>query len=115
MPPRSARRPPSGPPVSAHHEDRRIYAEVAAALQQALCPEQGVACSRHDHVQQQEIEALSLQDVQRLGDRPRRRNLISVPVLEGGEDLPQQVEHVWLVNDDQPRVNRSSSLRPRLF
>src|SRR5438128_12088289 len=111
---------PLAVPVSAHHEDRRIHAKVANALQQieALSPEQGVAYSRHDHVQQNEVEALTLQDDERVGDRTRRRNLISVPVLEGGEHLPQHVEYVWLVIDDQDslrclRVDRHLPFAPR--
>ena len=68
-------------------------------------------------IQQNEVEALTLQDDQRIGDRTRRRDLISVPVLEAGEDLPQHVEHVWLVVDNQDslrclRVDRSLLLRP---
>src|SRR6266545_1144516 len=107
-------------PVSAHHEDRRIHAKVADALQQveALSPEQGVAYSRHDHVQQNEVEALTLQDDERIGDRTHRRDLISVPVLEGGEYLPQHVEDAWLVIDDQDsfrclRVDRHLPFGPR--
>jgi hypothetical protein len=106
--------------VSAHHEDRRIHAEVADALEQVetLSPEQGVPYSRHDHVQQNEVKALTLQDVERIGDRMRRRDLISVPVLKAGDDIPQHVEHVWLVIDDQDslrglRVDRRLPLGPR--
>jgi hypothetical protein len=49
-------------PVSAHHEDRRFHAKVADALQQveALSTEQGVAYSRHDHIQENEVEALTV-------------------------------------------------------
>jgi hypothetical protein len=62
-------------PVSAHHDDRRIRAKVVDALQQVdtLSPEQGVAYSRHDDIEQNEIEALTLQDEERFGDRRRRR------------------------------------------
>jgi hypothetical protein len=40
-----------------------------------------------------------------------------VPVLEGGEGLPQHIEHSRLIIDDQDslrclRVDRPSSLRP---
>ena len=106
--------------VSAHHEGRRIHAKVADALEQVetLSPERGVPYSGHDHVQQNEVEALTLQDVERIGDRTRRRDLISVPVLEAGDDIPQHVEHVWLVIDDQDslrglRVDRHLPLGPR--
>jgi len=94
---------PPAVPVSAHHEDRRIHAQVADAFEQveALSPEHGIAYSGHDHVQQNEVEALTLQDGERVGDRLRRRDLISVPVLEGGEGLPQYIEHSWLVVDDE--------------
>src|SRR5262245_38935912 len=44
--------------VSAHHEDWRIYAKIADALEQVetLSPAHGVPDSRHDHVQQNEVE-----------------------------------------------------------
>jgi hypothetical protein len=42
---------------------------------------------------------------ERIGDRLRRRDLIGVPVLEGGEDLTHQVEHVRLVIDDQDSLH----------
>jgi hypothetical protein len=89
--------------VAAHHEHRRRHTEVANALEQveALSPEQGVACSRQDHVQQHEVEALTVQNGKRIRNRTRRRDLISVLVLEPGEDFPQYVDHVRLVINDQ--------------
>src|SRR6267142_6899581 len=50
-----------GVPAATHHEDRRVHAEVADALEQveALLPGPAGACLWHDHVQQNEVEPLT--------------------------------------------------------
>ena len=98
----------AGIPVSTHHEDRRAHAVVENVLQhvETLPPEHGVAYSRHDHVQKNQVEALTLQDAQRFSDSLRRRDLVRVFVPVGGDELAQHAEHVRLVIDDQDSLRR---------
>ena len=48
--------------VSAHHKDQRLHPQRADAFEdiEPLSPENGIAYARHHHVQQDQIEALSL-------------------------------------------------------
>src|SRR4029453_2504815 len=89
--------------VSAHHEHRGLHTQLADAFEyvEALSPQNGIANARHHHVQQNQIEALSLKDAERVSHRTRGRDLICVFMPEGRHDVPHHVQHPWLVIDNE--------------
>src|SRR2546422_4219899 len=99
-----------GVPDGGHHEDWRLHAKVADALQQveALYPGPGVAHAWHDHVQQDEIELLPSQYVVSVDNGIRRGDLVRVPVLEAGKDVSQQRDQDRLVVDDQDALRHEA-------
>jgi hypothetical protein len=101
---------PLGVPTATHYEDWRLHAEVTDALQQvdALFPGGPAgACRWHDQVQQNEVELLTSQDIERIGNRMRRSNLVSVPVLEASKELTQYPHHVRLIVDDEDSLRHA--------
>jgi hypothetical protein len=94
--------------VSAHHKDRRLHPQRADAFEdvEPLSPENGIAYARHHHVQQDQIEALSLKDGERISNRTRCCDLICVRVPEGRHDVPR----VYYVPPDASRIHLTQSL-----
>src|SRR5262245_32745330 len=87
-----------------HHEDWRSHAEIADTLQEI---ETGgllhvpVVDHRQDNVQQYQVELLLQQQDEGSVGRACCRELIRVTVLELGKERAQNVDHDWLIVDDE--------------